>query len=361
MDHAAILLTTLPFHETFGDQFIGETRGVRCTIHHALLHVLHVHPPLRTSQDTEYIVLLGTDAEGLEPRDLHAPEPVRREHDVEHRLLLLVLESAPELLVDPWHVWQIYTAAEVSPICWVFSRLPEIMIRHTNSLLILSVLLIACNGDEGTRTVNTPERKVIETTDRDNWQRPHELFFMMEGFLKGKTVADLFAGDGYFTFKLIEQGANVIAIDNDPANIAKLEARKKDLGLSDDRLKIRAVPVGDPGLAQGEADVALIVHSYLKIQDRRSYVQRLRDGLKFPRPLFIVDWQYRETPVGPPLAQRMPVERIMEELGSYGYTDVGQHSAKMPYQVIFFASDPMEMDPIEYQRMMDEVKVRPQE
>jgi hypothetical protein len=219
----------------------------------------------------------------------------------------------------------------------------------------------ACNGDDGSNPAAVPERKAVKPDDRENWQRPHELFFMMEGFLKGKTVADLFAGDGYFTFKLIEQGANVIAIDTDPANIAKLEARKKELGLSDDRLKIRAVPVGVPGLSPGEADAALIVHSYTRITDRRNYIQRLREGMKFPRPLFMVEWQYRETPIGPPLTERMPVEAVMEELGSFGFTDVGQHSAKMPYQVIFFASDPMEMDPVEYQRQMDAVKVRPQE
>ena len=36
----------------------------------------------------------------------------------------------------------------------------------------------------------------------------------VEQSVKGKLVADLFAGDGYMTVKLLEAGANVIAITN---------------------------------------------------------------------------------------------------------------------------------------------------
>lgn len=183
---------------------------------------------------------------------------------------------------------------------------------------------------------------------------------MMGPDLKGMTIADLFAGDGYFTFRLIAAGANVIAIDNDPSNIARLEEQKKAMGLGDDRLKIRAVPVGDPGLAPGEADMALLVHRYTSIRDRGSYIMRLRQGLRSPRPLFLVDWQYRETPVGPPVSERMPSDNLMEELGAFGFSDVGAHSARLPYQVVFIASDYIEMDDAAYQQMMDGAEIIPQ-
>jgi hypothetical protein len=178
--------------------------------------------------------------------------------------------------------------------------------------------------------------------------------------IKGMIVADLFADDGYFTFKLIEAGANVIAIENDPAKVAKLEARKRELALGDDRLRIRAVPVGDPGITNGEADVALITHRYTGIQNKASYITRLREGLAPPRPLFIIEWQYRETPVGPPLEQRMSLENLMDEVGELGYSDIGAHSAKMPYQVIFLATDYIELDDATYERMMNGVQITPQ-
>ena len=226
--------------------------------------------------------------------------------------------------------------------------------------LVLLAFSCGTSSPEATEdnTPSSPERP--GTSDpRDAWQRPDELFAMIGPDIKGATVADLFAGDGYFTFKLIEAGANVIAIDNDPANVALLEERKRQAGLGDDRLRIRAVPVGDPGLSVGEVDIALLTHRYTSIRDRGSYIKRLRQGLRPPRPLFLIEWQFRETPIGPPMEQRMPTDDIMEELGVWGYTDIGAHSAKMPHQVIFFATDHIEMTDEEYERMMQDVEVTP--
>lgn len=239
------------------------------------------------------------------------------------------------------------------------------------SILLPAFLLLLATGcktdsteNKSTGTTNvgatTPKGTsptIATTSDRDSWQRPHELLQMIGPDIKGMTIADLFADDGYFTFKLIEAGANVIAIDNDPENIARLEARKRELGLGDDRLRIRAVPVGDPGIANGEADVALITHRYTSIKNKAAYISRLRQGLQPPRPLFIIEWQYRETPVGPPLAQRMPTDNIMDEVGELGYSDIGAHSAKMPYQVIFLATDYIEMDDETYNTMMEGVQI----
>jgi hypothetical protein len=202
-----------------------------------------------------------------------------------------------------------------------------------------------------------PEAPRLE--DRDDWQRPHELVSMMINTLKERnTVAHLFAGDGYYTFYLVDGGMNVIAIDSDPQNIALLEAEKARRGLGDDRLRIRQVQPGETGLSKEEVDAVLIVHQFTRIGDRAAFFEKVRDGMRFPRPLFMIEWQNKETPLGPPVDQRMPTERIMDELGSYGFYDVGAHSNKMPWQVVFFASDPMEMDEAEYQREMENVRVR---
>ena len=161
----------------------------------------------------------------------------------------------------------------------------------------------------------------------------------MGGNLTGVTVADLFAEDGYFTFKMIAAGANVIAIVNDAGQAEQLNARKKELGLGDDRLKVRAVAVGDPGLAAEEADMALIVHHFTLLQDRKAFFKRMRQGLRYPRVLFMVEWQYKEGPPGPPMAQRLPVEKVMDLIGEMEYADVGAHSAKIPDQVIYAIND----------------------
>lgn len=241
----------------------------------------------------------------------------------------------------------------------------------TLRLLPLLLLLVACTGPteekpgttpaDGSGSTNTegPAAQKNMLDERDNWQHPEQLFMMMGPNIKGKVVADLFADDGYFTFKLVDAGARVIAIEHDADKVAALEARKKELGLSDEQLTVRLAPAGEPGLGMAEADVALLTHRYPTIADRGAYLTRLRQGMREPRPLFIIEWQYRETPVGPPLAQRMSTEDIMDELGEWGFSDVGAHSAKMPYQVIMLATDYIEMDEEQYQQMMEGKQVMP--
>ena len=211
-------------------------------------------------------------------------------------------------------------------------------------VLSLLVFLGACanDGEEGstssTQTAVAVTKKSPEAL-RDEQERPQELITLMGGDLNGITVADLFAGDGYYTFKLIEAGANVIAVESDPANIARIEARKKALQLSDARLTIRAVPVGDPGLQPDEVDMALIVHHFVTMADRKGYFKQMRKGVRYPKPVFMIEWLYEESPVGPSIAERMPLEQIMDEVGLLEFADVGAHSAKVPGQVILIASD----------------------
>ncbi|MBK7286630.1 MAG: DUF1698 domain-containing protein [Flavobacteriales bacterium] len=81
------------------------------------------------------------------------------------------------------------------------------------------------------------------------------------GPLQGKVVADMFAGDGYYTWKLLGAGARVLAIDDNPANIAALEARKKAEGIGDERLLVRLTPPGVTGLIPNEVDLALIIRN----------------------------------------------------------------------------------------------------
>ena len=102
------------------------------------------------------------------------------------------------------------------------------------------------------------------------------------------------------------------------------------------------VPVGDPGLQPDEADMALIVHHFTEIADRKGYFDLLRRGVRYPRPVFMVEWQYEESSIGPPITNRMPSESIMDEIGLLGFADVGAHSAKIPGQVIFIATDYVE-------------------
>lgn len=213
--------------------------------------------------------------------------------------------------------------------------------------LLAGVLLTACTngtppptGAEAPAPAgNSTPQSTTSTAERDAWQKPQEVFYLMGNDLRGRTIADLAAGDGYFTFKLIEVGANVIAISDDQRELDAIEARKKQMKLGDERLRTRLSPKGDPGLAPEEVDACLLVHSYVSIPDKKEFLTRVYRGTRMPKPLFILEWLYGETPMGPPMTDRMSSERIMDDIGVAGYTDVGTYSAKIPYQAFIFASD----------------------
>ena len=224
--------------------------------------------------------------------------------------------------------------------------------KKSPAIAITVLLLAACGGGEiesnpPTPTAATPVPKTtepapVDVNDRHTWQKPEEIFRVM-GTLQGRTVAELFAADGYFTFKLLEKGANVIAIVNDPAAAEALNKRKAEMGLGDDRLKVRVVPAGDPGIGMAEADLALCVNHYANVPDRVGFFKRVRDGLKPPHQLFVIDFKAVDTPVGPPLETRMDVEAIMNELGEARYDDVAAHSGMLPYQFVMVGQDVLDM------------------
>lgn len=216
------------------------------------------------------------------------------------------------------------------------------------TLLFCATLFVACTSTETTDTpgTTTPAQpsatgsapSTSNTADRDAWQKPQEVFMLMGNDLRNRTIADLAAGDGYFTFKLIEVGANVIAISDDQHQLDAIEARKKEMKLGDDRLRTRLVTKGQAGLAPDEVDACLLAHSYVSIPDKKAYLQQVYAGTRMPKPLFILEWLNTETPVGPPMTDRISSERIMDDVGLAGYTDVGAYSAKIPNQVFLFAS-----------------------
>ncbi|MCB0795697.1 MAG: class I SAM-dependent methyltransferase [Flavobacteriales bacterium] len=220
------------------------------------------------------------------------------------------------------------------------------MMRKT---LVLAFVfgLVGCTVSEQDRTeqeVNAAGEVLAPLPEEDerSWRQPEVIISVMP-MLVGKTVGNLYAGDGFYAFELAKTGARVIATDPDPANVERMIARKKKEGLGDDVLLVRHAPEGTTGLEQNEADMALVVHSYRSIPDRIGFFQRLRLQLNAPRPLIMVDFNPEASPVGPPMDMRMLDREVMDEMDQVGYTDIGSYSKKLPYQWLMIAQDFVEM------------------
>lgn len=173
--------------------------------------------------------------------------------------------------------------------------------------------------------------------DRTSWQKP-EIIVSQLGNLNGKTVADIGAGTGYFSFRLVQQAEKVIAIDIDTSMLDLIEAFKSTMAESlQEKLETRLALPDDPMLEKGEADIFLIVNTVAYL-DRPQYFAKLRSLMKQGDQLMIVDYKVRKLPIdAPPYSERALVHLVEEDLLAAGFQQVMVNDTSLDYQYIIIA------------------------
>ncbi len=175
----------------------------------------------------------------------------------------------------------------------------------------------------------------FEDPARAEWQKPEKVIASL-GPLEGKTVADIGAGTGYFSFPISKQAAKVIAIDIDQRFLDYI-AQKKQTQKIGANIETRLTKPDSPGLKPGEADMILIVDTYHHIEGRIEYFKKLKKCLRKDGVLVIIDFKKMKTPPGPPVELRVAQEQVESELKSAGFTIVSADKDLLPYQYIIKA------------------------
>jgi ubiquinone/menaquinone biosynthesis C-methylase UbiE len=127
-------------------------------------------------------------------------------------------------------------------------------------------------------------------TSREQWQMPARVMREI-GVQPGMTVADVGAGDGWFTFYLAERvgsSGRVIAEDIDARALKAVRER-----CAQERVSNVSVLVGemeDPKLPAGTVDLALMVNVLSALGNARGFLNNLAKGLKPDGRLVIIDW-----------------------------------------------------------------------
>jgi 2-polyprenyl-3-methyl-5-hydroxy-6-metoxy-1,4-benzoquinol methylase len=179
-----------------------------------------------------------------------------------------------------------------------------------------------------------------ESGARVIWQRP-ELVLNILGDLSTKTIADVGAGTGYFSFRLAAEGATVIGIDIDPRAIAFMNAEKERY--PDEVQKRFSTRLSKPGSAMlktKEVDVVLMVNTYIYLDDRIGYITDLISGMKAGGQLIIIDFKKKETAIGPALEDRLSLVEIQLELSRAGYNILSIDENALDYQYLVRAIRP---------------------
>ncbi len=190
----------------------------------------------------------------------------------------------------------------------------------------------------GAKPKNAGLTEDYTNTNRFIWQKPDMVIDLL-GDLENKTVADIGAGTGFFSLRLTPRAEKVIAIDIDPRFINYLDSIKV-LELTEDhqhKLEPRLAEPDDPKLSVEEVDIAMIVNTYMFIDNRIKYLNILFDGIKPGGNLLIIDFKKKRTPVGPPSETRIPLYQVEEELYQAGFRKVQTFDTVLDYQYILFA------------------------
>ena len=165
------------------------------------------------------------------------------------------------------------------------------------------------DADHWSARFDTPERKA--------WQKPDEVVGLLD-LEPGMTVADLGAGTGYFLSYLsaaVGESGRVLGLDPEAGMVRFMAERAEREGLAN--VEPRRIPFDDPELVDGSVDRILIVNTWHHIQERDVYARKLLVALRPGGAVYVVDFT-RDSPSGPPVAERLEPRQVVDELAAGG-------------------------------------------
>ena len=152
------------------------------------------------------------------------------------------------------------------------------------------------------------------------------------GVRAGDVVADVGAGPGYFSLRLaraVGRRGHVYAVDPEPAILDVLRARVTTARIGN------VTPVlgsaGDPLLPSGLCALVLLTNTYHHFADGPAFLRRVTRALRPGGRLVNIDFDKRETPVGPPVDHRVAREDFLRDARRAGLVLVDEHGF-LPHQ-----------------------------
>jgi len=176
----------------------------------------------------------------------------------------------------------------------------------------------------------------FEGAERDAYQQPNKVMAYI-GNVAGEKIMDIGAGTGYFSFRLANAGAQVIAADVDDRFLNYVKQKRDSLKISPSKIEMRKVEFDSPLLAENEVDKAIIVNTYHHLDDRVEYFTKVQKGIKENGSLIVIDFYKKPLDHGPPMRYKVSAEEVIEELKKAGFTRFKKEKELLEMQYIVTA------------------------
>lgn len=161
---------------------------------------------------------------------------------------------------------------------------------------------------------------------RQGWQRTDRVIEAL-ALSPGDRVADLGAGDGYFSFFLADavgdQG-RVYAVDIDAEKVAALRDEVRERGY--ENIEVVLAEPDDPRLPESGIDLVFLCNAYHHFDERVPYLTRLHRALAPGARVAIVDGKSEGAArLFIPKGHALPPEQLVGELEAAGYAHAARY------------------------------------
>lgn len=139
------------------------------------------------------------------------------------------------------------------------------------------------------------------------------------GLSEGMTIADIGCGPGFFTIpaaQIVGPTGVTLAADIQGEMLSAVRSRALEHGLTNVRIvktNDREIPI-----PQGICDFALLAFMLHEVEHRASFLHRAARTLKPTGRLIALEWEKVETPVGPPLEDRISPDELLADAQAAG-------------------------------------------
>ncbi len=212
------------------------------------------------------------------------------------------------------------------------------------AVALVALALAACRQAEPQSAFPTANRESapivsdsFSTEDARDRLGEAEAVIAFAGVTPGMSVADIGAGEGYYTVRLaraVGAKGRVLAQDIVPETRDRLGVRVEREGL--DNVTVRLGLPDDPKLPSASFDRIFLVHMYHEVEQPYPFLWHLRAGLKPGGLVVVVDAKR------PVKRHGMPPALLQCELASLGFTRVREESLEGAdsYMALYRASGP---------------------